>query len=85
MNCNNTWENKASNIQRLRELLGLKQSECAELFGVSLRSWQKREARTEDQKLRVKMSNAEFQYLLLLANQHPDYILVKRESDCEQT
>ncbi|EBV3242509.1 XRE family transcriptional regulator [Salmonella enterica subsp. enterica serovar Oranienburg] len=72
MKMNNTPEN----IKKLRNKMGITQTECGEIFGVSLRTWQKKEeAKTHN---RLNLSKGEFEYLLLLAGEHPDYILCKR-------
>lgn len=70
------WENTPNNIKHLRILMGLTQKECADLYGTTLRSWQRKEE-TETTS-GSKMSNFEFSYFLLLANEHPDFFLQKR-------
>lgn len=35
-------ENTPENIKKLREKLGITQTECGKIFGVGLRTWQKR-------------------------------------------
>lgn len=75
MKPNNTPEN----VKAIRKKLGLTQTQCAKLFDVSLRSWQRREA--EGTIKDIKTSKIEFEYLLLLVGEHPDYILCKRNED----
>ncbi|RAP69705.1 yajA domain protein [Candidatus Erwinia dacicola] len=72
MKINNTPEN----VKAIRKKLSLTQTQCAKLFGVSLRSWQRREA--EGTIKDIKTSKIEFEYLLLLAGEHPDYLINKR-------
>ncbi|EEB1245412.1 XRE family transcriptional regulator [Salmonella enterica] len=64
-----------SNVKKLRIDAGLTQQECADIFGLTINNWQKKEYGA------VKTSNAEFNYLLLLAGEHPDYILTKRNEN----
>lgn len=68
--------NTPENITVLREKIGLTQKQCAELFGVSLRSWQRREASGTVKD--IKTSKIEFEYLLLLADEHPEFVLVRK-------
>lgn len=69
-------DNTPENIKKLREKIGITQTECGKLFGVGLRTWQKKEeAKTHN---RLNLSKGEFEYLLLLAGEHPDYLLCKR-------
>lgn len=69
-------DNTPENIKKLRNKIGLTQTECGEIFGVGLRTWQKKEeAKTHN---RLNLSKGEFEYLLLLAGEHPEYILCKR-------
>lgn len=70
-------DNTPENIKKLREKIGITQTECGKLFGVGLRTWQKKEeAKTHN---RLNLSKGEFEYLLLLAGEHPDYVLCKRD------
>ena len=70
-----TIENTPENIKKLRKKIGLTQTECGEIFGVGLSTWQKKEAKTHNQ---LNLSKGEFEYLLLLAGEHPEYVLCKR-------
>ncbi len=70
-------DNTPENIKKLREKIGITQTECGKLFGVGLRTWQKKEeAKTHN---RLNLSKGEFEYLLLLAGEHTDYVLCKRD------
>ncbi|MCS1121521.1 XRE family transcriptional regulator, partial [Escherichia coli] len=44
-----TIENTPENIKKLRKKIGLTQTECGEIFGVGLSTWQKKEAKTHNQ------------------------------------
>ena len=70
-----TIENTPENIKKLRKKIGLTQTECGEIFGVGLSTWQKKEAKTHNQ---LNLSKGEFEYLLLLAGEHPEYVLHKK-------
>lgn len=72
-------DNSPKNVRVIRKKIGLTQTQCANLFGVSLRSWQRREA--EGTVKDIKTSKIEFEYLLLLAGKHPDYVLCKRAKE----
>lgn len=63
-------------MRELRLLAGLSQEDAAERFELGLRTWQTREAVTNP----VLLSQAEYELLLLLADRHPDFILVPRRS-----
>lgn len=70
--------NTPENIKNLRQKIGLTQKECAEMFGMTARSWR----RKEEPKTTVSnttLSAIEFNYLLLLAGEHPEYILCERD------
>ncbi len=41
-----TIDNTPENIKKLRKKIGLTQTECGEIFGVGLSTWQKKEAKT---------------------------------------
>ncbi|MDL0864676.1 type II toxin-antitoxin system MqsA family antitoxin [Yersinia pestis] len=70
-------DNTPENIKKLREKLGITQTECGKIFGVGLRTWQKKEeAKTHN---RLSLSKGEFEYLLLLAGEHPDFVLENRK------
>lgn len=51
----------------------------AKLAGIGLSSWQKKET-AETLKSYSPISGAEYNLLLLFADEHPDYILCKRET-----
>ena len=65
-------------IRQLRIKTGLTQKELAEFFGMSLSSWQRKESVTGRV---VPITNAEYFSLLLLAGDHPDFVLEKRNKD----
>ncbi|EAS2903886.1 TPA: XRE family transcriptional regulator [Salmonella enterica] len=70
-------ENTPENIKKLRKKIGLTQTKCGEIFGVGLSTWQKKETKTSNQ---LNLSKGEFEYLLLLAGEHPEYVLCKRDT-----
>lgn len=63
-------------IKRLRVKARLTQKETADLFGISLNYWQKKEL-SKDSAQNRKVSKSEYILLLLLAGEHPDFKLVK--------
>lgn len=64
------------NIKRLRISAGLTLKECANIFGISLRGWQKKE---ESNTINSRgITKGEYLYLLLLAGEHPEFTLKKR-------
>lgn len=65
-------------VRAARLAAGLKQRECAVLFGYALRSWQQKEDPGSGNRA---LSLGEWHFLLLLAGQHPDYIFSKREKN----
>jgi len=65
-------------IKRLRTKAGLTQKETSELMGVSLNYWQRKEL-SRDSAQNRKVSKSEYTLLLLLAEEHPDFTLVKRD------
>lgn len=65
-------------IKRLRIKAGLTQKETSELMGVSLNYWQRKEL-SKDSPQNRKVSKSEYTLLLLLAGEHPDCTLVKRD------
>lgn len=65
-------------IKRLRVKAGLTQKEAAELMGVSLNYWQRKEL-SRDSAQNRKVSKSEYVLLLLLAGEHLDFELVKRK------
>ncbi|MDF3630344.1 helix-turn-helix domain-containing protein [Enterobacter hormaechei] len=71
--------NTPENIKILRKKIGLTQKECAEMFGMTARSWRRKEE-PQTTASNTTLSPIEFNYLLLLAGEHPDYVLCKREA-----
>ena len=71
--------NTPENIRLIRKKIGMTQTECAKLFGISLRSWQRREANGTVKDIQI--SKIEYEHLLLLAGEHPDFVLEKRNKD----
>jgi len=67
----------AEDIKQLRKKTGLTQKEVAQLFGISLNYWQRKELNKESIQHR-KISKSEYTLLLLLAGEHPEFILKKR-------
>ncbi|PLR29261.1 hypothetical protein CYR55_22875 [Chimaeribacter californicus] len=59
-------------VKAAREKLALTQKQAAERFGYSVAGWIKKE--TEGESGRA-LSIGEFEFLLLLADMHPDYVL----------
>lgn len=62
-------------ITAARKAAGLNKKDCAALFGYELRSWQQKE---ETGAGRRKLKACEYAYLLLLADQHPEFKLQPR-------
>ncbi|EHR3281977.1 TPA: XRE family transcriptional regulator [Escherichia coli] len=54
--------------------MGLTQTELAHKMGYQLRAWQFKEDRNKPRRLMA----GEFEYLLLLAGEHPEFILTPR-------
>lgn len=69
--------NIAAEIKRLRLKSGLTQKKTAEIFGMSLSNWQRKECINGRV---VPVTNSEFMLLQLLAGEHPDYLLCKRKN-----
>lgn len=67
----------ASEVKHAREAAGLTQSAAAKRFGYALRSWQGKE---DDGPGGRSLSFGEYELLLLLAGQHPDYELTRRRN-----
>ena len=72
--------NTPENIKILRKKIGLTQKECAEMFGMTARSWRRKEE-PQTTASNTALSPIEFTYLLLLAGEHPDFILEKRNKE----
>lgn len=62
-------------VKAARVAAGLSQRECAERFGYALRGWQKKE---ESGPSARALSIGEYELLLLLGDQHPDFVLTTR-------
>ncbi|CAO94881.1 helix-turn-helix domain-containing protein [Erwinia tasmaniensis] len=69
--------NEPSEVKRLRVKTGLTQSKAAELFGMSLSNWQRKESISGRV---VPITASEFILLQLMAGEHPDYMLCKRDT-----
>ncbi len=68
-------DNTPENVKKLRLKAGLTQKECSHIYGVGLRTWQKKEeVNTQNSQ---SLSLVEFEFLLLLAGEHPEYVLCK--------
>ncbi|ALQ49672.1 MULTISPECIES: hypothetical protein [Enterobacterales] len=65
----------AEDVRRLRLALGLKHAEIAALFGYKPASWQTKEKAAQRG---VKLKTGEFNFLLLLAGEHPSLQLVEK-------
>lgn len=61
-------------IKALRVSANLSLKETAAMFGYSLRAWQRKE---ESGSTNTKLSVGEFQLLLLLAGEHPEFKLTR--------
>lgn len=59
-------------VKAARVAAGLTQRECAEQFGYTLRGWQNKEDAGGSGRT---LSVGEYNYLLLLAGEHPDFEL----------
>jgi hypothetical protein len=65
----------AEQVKTARVAAGMTQQACADRFDYLLRSWQKKEQDGANGRL---LSPGEFELLLLLAGQHPDFSLVAK-------
>ncbi|HGJ5868503.1 helix-turn-helix domain-containing protein [Arsenophonus nasoniae] len=70
----------AEEIRILRKKTNMTQKSLAELFGISLSYWQRKELDRSSPNYRP-ISAAELWILLLLAGEHPDLVLEKRNKD----
>lgn len=52
--------------------LGYTQKQMADLLGMTLNAWQKKEQEE------TRVSGAEYHLLLMLINEHPDYFVTRR-------
>ncbi|EBX5888758.1 hypothetical protein LU631_25445 [Erwinia tracheiphila] len=62
-------------VKAARIAAGLSLKEAADTFGYQLNSWQMKESAGKASR---SLSIGEYEYLLLLANQHPEYKIVKK-------
>jgi hypothetical protein len=62
-------------VTAAREAAGLSLSEAAQHFGMVYNAWQKKENKGATG---TKLSIGEYNYLLLMANQHPELVAVHR-------
>lgn len=65
----------ADQVKSARVAAGLTQAACAEIFGYKLRAWQRKEDPGEGNR---SLSVGEYNYLLLLAGEHPEFQLQTR-------
>lgn len=70
-------------VKRLRLKANMTQKQMAELFCMSLSSWQRKEITTASPNYRP-VNGGEFITLLLLAGEHPDYVLCSRDNKKEK-
>lgn len=63
-------------VKALRENAGFTLQEMADLFNMNYRSWQAKEA---DGKFGRSLNYAEYQYLLLMCDQHKELKVTRRE------
>lgn len=61
-------------VKALRLALGLKQQEIADMLGYKLSAWKAKQAPSKERKLK----QGEYNFLMLLANEHPGLTLIKR-------
>ncbi len=70
----------AASIKAARQAAGLTQAQAAERFDYSLRVWQKKETEAGTGTGKSSgLSQAEYELLLLLGDQHPDYALIVKK------
>ncbi|PHM59520.1 XRE family transcriptional regulator [Xenorhabdus ishibashii] len=62
----------------LRDATNLTGQEIADALGISLKSWQNKIS-VNDNSNSGKLKKLEYEFLLLLSDKHPDYVLVKRD------
>ena len=64
-----------TDVKNARVAAGMTQSDCAKRFGYEIRGWQQKEdAGPNGTKLKI----GEFNWLLLLAGTHPEFVLQPR-------
>lgn len=63
-------------VKIARMAAGLQQKDAAEIFGYQIRGWQKKE---ESGNSHRQLTLGEWNFLLLLAGQHPEFQLVPKE------
>ncbi|CRL46808.1 hypothetical protein SGGMMB4_05723 (plasmid) [Sodalis glossinidius str. 'morsitans'] len=68
-------------VKQMRIAAGLTLKECTNIFGISLRIWQKKEESNNVSSRSI--TKGEYLYLLLLAGKHPEFTLNKR-TDIEE-
>jgi len=66
---------KGGEVRRLRELAGLSLKQAAEIYGITVPSWSKRESEGVSH---ISLSPVEYAYLQLLADDHPELTLTKK-------
>jgi hypothetical protein len=64
-------------VHTVRLAWGKTLKECADRFGYALKSWQQKE-NTKSAKGYRSLTQGEYELLLLFADLHPDYKLVKK-------
>lgn len=62
-------------VKQARIAAGFSLKEAAEIFGYQLNSWQMKESAGKSSR---SLSVGEYEYLLLLADLHPEYKIVKK-------
>lgn len=65
----------AEQVKAAREAASLTQKQTAEIFGYSLRAWQRKEESGDTGR---SLSVGEYQYLLLLADSHQKYKIIEK-------
>ncbi|HBZ2695138.1 TPA: XRE family transcriptional regulator [Klebsiella pneumoniae] len=66
---------KGGEVRRLRELAGLSLKQAAEIYGITVPSWSKRESEGVSH---IPLNPVEYTYLQLLADDHPELTLSKK-------
>lgn len=73
--------NNADTIRAIRKRMGLTQTQLAERMGYKLKAWQVKEHHNPEKARRLM--DGEFQYLLLIADEHPTLTLIPKEKPAE--